>query len=220
MASATSSSVTTARADYNATIKYDKAVQATPNKETIIDFNKNEVSINGGTVVKVESAAADFTVGNALGIFNLNNYLQTRSQFVGYIYYVQIFENDVLVKEYIPMVRISDNVTGFYELLEGKFIEKTGSASFMAGSTVESQLSTDTIPGIITQQVYRHTGNSNADFIKGHLYIFEDKIWKDLIATSVDLSNFYTKADVDDALSKHNTDLTAHGFKYTDVVFE
>lgn len=55
------------------------------------------------------------------------------------IYYVKIWENDELIRYYIPAQRISDNVCGMYNLIDNTFLVNNGSDSFTPGETVEEK---------------------------------------------------------------------------------
>ena len=49
------------------------------------------------------------------------------------IYYMQIYENDVLVKNFLPVIRNSDGEAGLYDTTTNTFYGNSGSGSFVAG---------------------------------------------------------------------------------------
>lgn len=51
------------------------------------------------------------------------------------IYYVQIWQNDVLVRDMIPAIRTTDNVVGMWDRVNWKFYENKGSGSFTGGTS-------------------------------------------------------------------------------------
>lgn len=38
------------------------------------------------------------------------------------IYYLKVYEGDVLVHQYLPALHVSDNVTGMYDIIDGVFL--------------------------------------------------------------------------------------------------
>ena len=56
--------------------------------------------------------------------------------FVGNIYRQKAYQNNVLVGDFIPVKRKSDNVVGMYDAVSGKFYTNAGTGSFTAGNEV------------------------------------------------------------------------------------
>ena len=52
------------------------------------------------------------------------------------IYYTKIWDNDVLIRNYIPAYRKSDAEVGLYDLVNGKFYTNDGTGTFRAGKYV------------------------------------------------------------------------------------
>ena len=52
------------------------------------------------------------------------------------IYYCKIWDNGTLIRNYVPCIRISDNVVGMYDLINDVFYTNVGSGTFIAGETV------------------------------------------------------------------------------------
>jgi hypothetical protein len=59
---------------------------------------------------------------NTLGIFN--------------IYYCQIYDNDILVRDFVPCYRKADNKPGLYDLVNDVFYTNAGSGEFIVGGNV------------------------------------------------------------------------------------
>ncbi len=49
-------------------------------------------------------------------------------------YYFQLYNNNVLVRDYVPVVRIYDNAAGLYDKVGGKFYPNLGSGAFNIGT--------------------------------------------------------------------------------------
>jgi len=52
------------------------------------------------------------------------------------VYYVKMWQNGTLVRNYVPARRDSDNVVGMYDLVNGTFYASNGSAAFISGNPV------------------------------------------------------------------------------------
>ena len=52
------------------------------------------------------------------------------------IYYFKIYENGVLVRNYVPCYRISDGVIGLYETVTGTFVTNAGEGTFTKGGNI------------------------------------------------------------------------------------
>lgn len=93
-----------------------------------VDHNKNIVRVG----------ADEYTVGDyvefkcsvPLYLFLLNGYTQASTQFFGKIYYCKIYENNVLMGNFVPCIRKEDFTIGFYNLVTEKFYPGKGTFSY------------------------------------------------------------------------------------------
>lgn len=96
----------------------------------VCDLNKNVFSVDGA--VAYEHTYAKFTgqgsicIGAVLGSSKV--YCDPGSKF----YYCKIYDNGVLVRDYIPCLR-SDGIYGLYDKANNKFYTNAGSGSFTGG---------------------------------------------------------------------------------------
>lgn len=99
----------------------------------VIDANKNSITLND---TKYSYTYKSFTSSNTLRI--ASNYSTTSEydsrRFAGKLYYLKIYDNETLVRDYVPAERRSDKVLGLYDKVEKKFYENDGSGSFTSGS--------------------------------------------------------------------------------------
>ena len=69
-----------------------------------------------------------------------NLYLLRRANgtqwFYGKLYSCQIYDNNVIVRNYVPCYRKSDGVAGFYDLVNGVFYTNAGTGQFIIGGIV------------------------------------------------------------------------------------
>lgn len=88
--------------------------------------------VNGVLNTEFSDSNASCNCGGNLYLFALNNNGQTRWQFKGKIYYCKIWEDDVLVRDYIP-VRVG--TTGYmYDRCTDTLYGNNGSGSFILGN--------------------------------------------------------------------------------------
>lgn len=59
------------------------------------------------------------------------------SKVIGKIYYFKIYVNNVLVRNFVPAKRKSDNVLGLYDLVNNAFYTNAGTGTFTAGHIVD-----------------------------------------------------------------------------------
>lgn len=105
---------------------------------------KYEMEITRGTVV-INGTTKSFSnrtsidqLGNFL-IGNFNNVNEPYNNgFIGYIHECKLYSNDVLIRDFIPVKRISDNVVGMYDIVTETFFTNAGTGVFVAGTTVVS----------------------------------------------------------------------------------
>lgn len=128
------------RRDYFGSSKTSSSTYTTGTIMTI-DANKNIVTINGST-----SEIANFTLSSTIGkmpilllctamyntssstITNLENYAKFK------IYYYKIYDNDTLVRDFIPAKRVSDGMCGLWDKVNYKFYTDINGNNFTAGA--------------------------------------------------------------------------------------
>lgn len=93
--------------------------------------DKNGLNINGVDNPWTSGTAGDFTCDRSLTIGNCNGATGTR-YFAGNLYYMKIYDNDVLVRNFVPCQNAS-NVVGLYDTVNGVFYTDTG---LVAGTAV------------------------------------------------------------------------------------
>ena len=104
-----------------------------------IEKNKNVTILNGSVLATSQSQT--FTCPSNLYIFCMN---QSGPTFYSNIelYLCEIWDNDVLVRNFIPCKNPS-NVVGMYDTVNDVFYSNAGSGSFIAGAEVETVYYTD-----------------------------------------------------------------------------
>ena len=79
------------------------------------------------------SAVGAFSYDNTINIFK--GYDDT-SHSSGKIYYLKIYENDILVRDMIPVRRLSNNSICMYDKVTDTFFENQGTGTFIGGKEI------------------------------------------------------------------------------------
>ena len=102
------------------------------NRRLIYDLNKNVLTVDGKTL---SCTATTFTSAASLCLFTTNtNGTIYSPKPSGYFYSCKIYDNDTLVRDFVPCVNSSGTV-GIYDLVNSQFYTNAGTGEFVAGST-------------------------------------------------------------------------------------
>ena len=108
-----------------------------------IKTNKNTIIIENGRI-DYGTAGRDLTSKTSnqttsMILFGCPNYGNTVTPISAYnmkVYRLKLYENDVLVREYVPCYRVSDNKIGLYELVNNVFYPNNGTGTFNKGNDI------------------------------------------------------------------------------------
>ena len=106
---------------------------------------KNVVSIydeDGKTLISTYTASeATFTCGSVMHIFRINRdgYYTSKPQTC---YYFKIWDNDILVRDYVPCIREKDKVAGFYDRVNKTFVTSGNANKLIAGNDITATTAT------------------------------------------------------------------------------
>ena len=129
----------------------------------IVDKNKNKFYFDGELLlIQTENS---FTCPSSLEIFSCHNgdtsgYLPSLAR----IYSLKIYDDDMIVKDFIPCVRKVDNTAGLYDLVNNKFYTNEGTGEFTVGNEVGkvvTRYNKSTISKITVDDVDYHFAKSN-----------------------------------------------------------
>jgi len=103
-------------------------------KVITIDLNKNKCYIDDVLINEFEETA--LISSYPVYLFSGNSYgnANTRSRIK--VYSFEIYDNDNLVRNFIPCYRKSDNVIGLYDLVNNTFYTNQGTGTLLKGSNV------------------------------------------------------------------------------------
>lgn len=128
-------SSTTIRSDYFGTNKQINLSDTSG--RTIVDKNGNTVTMFGTTIVN--TAVTSGECANSLYLFILNN-TGANTMFPGSfkLYSCQIYDNDILVRDFVPCIRDSDSSCGLYDKVNNVFYSNSGTGKFIAGDVSQT----------------------------------------------------------------------------------
>lgn len=112
------------------------------------------------------------------------------------LYFLKLWDNDVLVRDFIPVKRKSDNVVGLYDLINDEFYTNAGTGEFIAGNIKAKKLKltylNNRLPSGYTQLEYiESTGQqTNATATKSASYI--DTEFIPTLGTRIELKQQFT----------------------------
>lgn len=102
--------------------------------DAIYDYSHNtkKLIINNNTITETQNA----TISNSnstIKLFKHGNINDNNYFFSGKTYYLKIFANNDLVRDYVPVMKTSTGEIGLLDLVENKFYGNSGTGIFVAG---------------------------------------------------------------------------------------
>lgn len=101
----------------------------------LIDKNKNLVDINNGSI-SITNTEQTFTCEGPAYLFAMNSVGSNPGYGTFRLYSCKIYDDGILVRDFIPVKRLSDKVVCLYDKRDGKFYTNSGSGSFTAGPEI------------------------------------------------------------------------------------
>lgn len=120
------------RTDYYNALKSMSSTSYGTNK-FFVDKNKNVTNLNGDLTHTHEYGT--FTCPGNMYIFATNNNGSVYARSTMKLYTMQIYDNDVLIRDFVPCKNPS-GVAGLYDLVESKFYGSNDTGAFIAGRPI------------------------------------------------------------------------------------
>lgn len=92
-------------------------------------------AIDNNVAFEKNSLSATFNSSTSIYLFKDNNRLSNWCPMT--LYYCKIYDNGVLVRDFIPCYRKADSVVGLYDVVEQKFYTNSGTGEFIMGELEE-----------------------------------------------------------------------------------
>ena len=98
-----------------------------PNVIYNIEFDKNGIQINNYYRSNIVSSFSS-ALSQTMYIFAINGNSTTKSS--AKLYFCRIYDNDTLVRDFVPAMRLSDKEVGLYDLVNDVFYTNSGTGTF------------------------------------------------------------------------------------------
>ena len=99
------------------------------NKPFLIDSNKNVFSVD--EEIKYTHEEREFSCDYSMYIFACNDRGNMKNPATMKLYYMQVYDNGVLVRNFVPCVRNADEMAGLYDTVNGIFYTNLGAGAFL-----------------------------------------------------------------------------------------
>ena len=111
-----------------------KSINVNPEYGKIYNLSINNGTFRVSDLGEIQFTPINFTLNSSMYIFAFNENESATCKLRGRIYYFKIWENNELVRNFIPAVRNSDNVAGLYDEVNDVFYTNSGTGEFTAGN--------------------------------------------------------------------------------------
>ena len=112
-------------------------VAAAANTRYVYDLNgpARTVTVNGTTSVTITNDPGGAKTRGSMVVLNArsNGNTPTSNGIRGRMYSCQIYDNGILVRDFVPVKRVSDNAIGVFDKITQQFCPNVGSGTFTAG---------------------------------------------------------------------------------------
>ena len=107
------------------------------NKAHIATIEKGTANISDFGTITTNNSDIEFVQKYPFYLFAYNNGGTVNTSYIGgVIYYMYIYEKNIIVKKFIPCYRKSDDVIGLYDTVNGRFYTNSGTGTFVKGNNV------------------------------------------------------------------------------------
>lgn len=94
-----------------------------------VDLNKHHMSFNKGEIVHNFSSTDTFTCGGPLAL--LYDYSHSQYPMKARLFGCKVWDNDTLIRDYVPALRISDGMAGLYDKVNFTFYTDAAGGNFI-----------------------------------------------------------------------------------------
>lgn len=130
-----------------------------------IDAKNFKLGYDNTVVTKPQVSLVMCGVPMALGAWLENNRYYYYTE--GKIYRFSAYEDDILVRDFVPCVRKSDGVAGFYEVVQGVFYTNDGTGDYIAGAKTGVDVDNDCIADVILTDIKLTIDGGLTEVLKG-----------------------------------------------------
>lgn len=104
----------------------------------IVEANNGTLTVITDGVRESTSYVSSLYKNSSIGLFACKGDTKVESYGQARIYYAKIYDNNILVRDFVPVVRSRDGVAGMYDMVGHKFYANAGSGSFKTGGVISA----------------------------------------------------------------------------------
>lgn len=104
----------------------------------IVEANNGTLTVTTDGVSESTSYVSSLYKNSSIGLFACKGDTKVVSYGHARIYYAKIYDNNILVRDFVPVVRSRDGVAGLYDMVGHKFYANAGSGSFKTGGVISA----------------------------------------------------------------------------------
>lgn len=104
----------------------------------IVEANNGTLTVTTDGVGESTSYVSSLYKNSSIGLFACKSDTKVVSYGHARIYYAKIYDNNILVRDFVPVVRSRDGVAGLYDMVGHKFYANAGSGSFKTGGVISA----------------------------------------------------------------------------------
>ena len=104
----------------------------------IVEANNGTLTVTTDGVGESTSYVSSLYKNSSIGLFACKGDTKVVSYGHARIYYAKIYDNNILVRDFVPVVRSRDGVAGLYDMVGHKFYANAGSGSFKTGGVISA----------------------------------------------------------------------------------
>ena len=123
------------------------------------------------------------------------------------LFYCKMYENDILIRDFIPCYRNSDNEVGLYDLVNNVFYTNQGTGTFTYGQVQEAIISTLLFSGMV-----KNSGNISLNPRYPKYCSLEILDFKDFLSTGETLDFVISEKTISEAISMVVETVSQYGF--------
>ena len=115
----------------NTSTLFDKELTFSAGINSQAPYREIQLDIDGGKYFSGGTSSLG-TTNKTIRLFKIGSV----APFIGRVYYIRIYDNDEVVRNFLPCYRRSDGVVGMYDTVGGVFYTNSGTGSFTKGPDI------------------------------------------------------------------------------------
>lgn len=179
--------------------------ETTPTEPITISMNNQVLRVNE-TTKNIGTYNSFTTPGNAYIFGASGSYASGYTNASMKLYYCKIWQNNNLVRDYIPCKRNSDNAIGLYDLVNNSFYINAGSGSFIGGE--ETRITSN----LLFCGIVKNSGNISLNPRYPHYQSLQILDFKTFLSEGETLDFVIANKTIEEAIDQVISTISPYGF--------